>query len=130
MPVALRRRFRSKAPQLSKRQSTDPTSDTGDNTKMDMTVAETRKRTLVETTGADDDETAEKYLRAEDFVAEASMDELTGRRIIDENGIFDHDASEETWAAGLGAGGELDRQSPRRLRKRWIACWWVATDGR
>ena len=48
--------------------STDPTSDTGDSTKMALTEAETRKRTLVETTGADDDDPAEKYWRTEHLV--------------------------------------------------------------
>ena len=47
--------------------------------QLDPTDAETRKRTLVETTGSDDDERAETYWRAEDFVAKASMDAVTGR---------------------------------------------------
>ena len=78
---------------------------------MDLTDAETRKGTLVETTCDDDDELAEKYRRAEDFVATASMDELTGNWLTDENGIFDNGAAEDTWADCLGAGGELDRQA-------------------
>ena len=86
--------------------STNPTSDTGDSAKMDPTDAETRKRTLLETTGDDDDEPAEKYWRAEDFV-----DELTGNWLIDENEIFDNNAAEDTWADRLGASGELDRQA-------------------
>ena len=76
--MARRRRFRSNAPDpavvdaTKKLRSTDPTSDTGYSTKMNLTDAETRKRTLVETTGEDDDEPAKKYWRAEDFVAQAS----------------------------------------------------------
>ena len=42
---------------------------------MDLTDEKTRKRTLVETTGADE---TSLYWRAEDFVAKASMDELIG----------------------------------------------------
>ena len=61
----------------------------------------------METAGDDDDEPAEKYWRAEDFVAKASMDELTGNWLTDENGTFDND----TWADFPGAGGELDRQA-------------------
>ena len=94
-----------------KLRSTEPTSDTGDSTKIDLTDAETRKRTLVETTDDDDDELAEKYWRAEDVVAKASMDELTGNWLTDENGIFDNDAAEDIWADCPGAGGELDRQA-------------------
>ena len=45
---------------------------------------------------ADDDEPADKYWRVEDFVAKASMDDLTGKWLTDENGIFDHDAAEDT----------------------------------
>ena len=30
--------------------------------------------------------------------------------ITDENGIFDHDAAEDTWADFLGARGEVDKQ--------------------
>ena len=52
-----------------------------------------------------------KYWRAEDFVAQASMDELTGNWLTDENEIFDNDAAEDTWADCSGAGGELDRQA-------------------
>ena len=64
-----------------------------------------------ETTGDDDDEPSEKYWRVEDFVPKASMDELTGNWLTDENGIFDNDAAEDTWAACLATGGELDRQA-------------------
>ena len=58
--VARRRRFRSKTQdpavvEAKKLRSTDPTSDTGNRTKMDLTDAETRKTTLVEATGDDDD---------------------------------------------------------------------------
>ena len=84
--------------------------DIGESTKMDLTDAGTRKRTLVETT-ADDDEPAEKYWRAEDFEAKASMDELTGNILTDEDGIFDNDAAEDTWADCAGAGGDLDWQA-------------------
>ena len=65
----------------------------------------------METTGDDDDEPAKKYWRAEDFVAQASMDELTGNWLTDENEVFDNDAAEDTWADCLGACGELDRQA-------------------
>ena len=90
--------------------STAPTRDTGDNTKMELADEETRKRALVEPTEDDDDEPAEKYWRAEDFVAKASMDELTGTWITDENGILDEDAAGDTWSDCLEA-GELDRQA-------------------
>ena len=65
---------------------------------------------LVERT-EDDDEPAEKYWRAEDFVEKASMDELTGTWITEENGILEEDAAGDTWTGCLGAGGELDRQA-------------------
>ena len=48
-PVARRRRFRNKTPDpevveaTKKLRSMDPTSDSGDNTKIDLTDAETRK---------------------------------------------------------------------------------------
>ena len=60
----------------------------------------------------------EKYWCAEDFEAETSMDELTGNWPADENGIFDIDAAEDTWADCLGPGGELDRQAEDEA-----ACW-------
>ena len=65
----------------------------------------------MEPTGDDDDEPAKKHWRAEDFVAKASMDELTGNWLTDENGIFDNDAAEDTWTDCLGTGGELDKQA-------------------
>ena len=88
-PVTRRRRFRSKTPDLAvveetkRLRSTGPISDTSDNTK--LTDEETRKRALVESTGDDDDEPAEKYWRAEDFVAKASIDELTRNWLTDED---------------------------------------------
>ena len=91
--------------------STAPTSDTGDSAKMELTDEETRKRVLVETTGDDDDESAEKYWRAGDFVVTASMDELTGNWLTDEDGILGEDAAGDAWKDCLGAGGELDRQA-------------------
>ena len=54
---------------------------------------------------------AEEYWRAEDFEAKASMNDLTGNWLTDENGIFDIDAAEDTWADCRGAGGELDKQA-------------------
>ena len=39
------------------------------------------------------------------------MDELIGSWLLDEYGIFDHDAAANTWADCLGAGGELDKQA-------------------
>ena len=66
---------------------------------------------MVDTTGSDDDEPAEKYWRAEDIVAKASMDELTGRWFTDENRIFDHDVAEDTWADCREASGDLDMQA-------------------
>ena len=89
--VTGRRRFRSKTPdpavveETTRLRSTAPTSDTGDSAKMELTNEETRKRVLVETTGDDDDESAEKDWRAEDFVVTASMDELTGNWLTDED---------------------------------------------
>ena len=90
-PVVRRRRFRNKTPDSTivkaTKRSRDmyPIFDTGDHTEMDVVDGETRKRTLVETTGSDDDEPAEKYWRAEDFVAKASMDELAGSWLNDED---------------------------------------------
>ena len=63
---------------------------------MELADEETWKSALVEPT-EDDDEPAEKYWRAEDFVAKASMDELTGTWITDENEILDEDAAGDTW---------------------------------
>ena len=40
------------------------------------------------------------------------MDELSGRWLTDESGIFDHDAAEDTWGDCRGA-GELARQAGR-----------------
>ena len=48
------------------------------------------------TTGDDDDEPGEKYWQAEDFLAKASMNELTGNWLTDENGILDEDAAGDT----------------------------------
>ena len=70
-----------------------------------------RNTKVVDTTGSDDDEPAEKYWRAEDIVAKASMDELTGRWLTDENRIFDHDVAEDTWADCREASGDLDMQA-------------------
>ena len=70
--------FQKQDPDPAVLEETKNLRSTGDSTKMDLTDAETRKRTLVETRGDDEDEPAEKYWRAEDFVAKASMDELTG----------------------------------------------------
>ena len=113
-PVTRRRRLRSKTPDPAvveelKRLRSD--TGTGDSTKMELADEETRKRALVEPTEDDDDEPAEKYWRAEDFVAKASMDELTGTWTTDDNGILDEDAAGDTWTDCLGAGGELDRQA-------------------
>ena len=116
-PVTRRRRLRSKTQdpavveETTRLRSTASTPDTGDSTKMELADEETRKRALVEPTEDDDDEPAENYWRAEDFVAKASMDELTGTWITDENGILDEDAAGDTWTDCLGAGGELDRQA-------------------
>ena len=52
-----------------------------------------------------------RYWRAEDFVAKASMDELTRNWFTDESGIFDEDAAGDTWTDCLEAGGELDTQA-------------------
>ena len=115
-PVTRRRRLRSRTPdpavveETKRLRSTAPTPDTVDSTKMELADEETRKRALVERT-EDDDEPAEKYWRAEDFVEKASMDELTGTCITEENGILDEDAAGDTWTGCLGAGGELDRQA-------------------
>ena len=122
-PVTRRRRLRSKTPdpavveETKRLRSTAPTPDTGDSTKMELADEETRKRALVEPT-EDDDEHAEKFWRAEDFVAKASTDELTGTWITDENGILDEDAAGDTWTDCLGAGGELDRQAAEESTKK------------
>ena len=47
----------------------------------------------METTDDDDDESTEKYWRAEDFVTKTSMDELTANCLTDENDILDEDAA-------------------------------------
>ena len=107
-PVTRQRRLRSKTPdpavveERKRLRSTAPTVDTGDSTKMELADEETRKRALVEPTEDDDDEPAEKYWRAEDFVAKASMDEFTGTWITDENGTLDEDAARDTWTDCLG----------------------------
>ena len=73
-PVTRRRRFRSKTPdpgvveETKKMWNTAPTPDNDDGTKMELADEETRKRALVEPREDDDDEPAEKYWRAEDFV--------------------------------------------------------------
>ena len=119
-----RRRLRSKTPdpavveETKRLRSTAPTPDTGDSTKMELADEETRERALVESTEDDDDEPAEKYWRAEDFVAKASMDELTGTWITDENGILDEDAAGDTWTDCLGAGGDLDRQAAEEATEK------------
>ena len=78
---------------------------------MDLADEETRKRVLAEPTEDDDDEPAEKCLRAEDFVAKASMGEVTGTWITDESGTLNEDAAGDTWNDCLGVGGELDKQA-------------------
>ena len=100
--------FRSKTPhpavveETKRLRSKGPTSDTGDNTKMELMDEETWKRVLVELIGDDDDELAGKYWRAEDFVAKALMGELIGNRLTDENGILDEDAAGDTLTDYLG----------------------------
>ena len=74
----------------------------------------------METTGDDDDEPAEKRWRADDFVAKASMDVLTGTWITDENGILDENAAGDTWTDCLGAGGELDRQAADEVTEKGL----------
>ena len=102
--------------------STAPTPDTGDSTKMELEDEEKRKRALVEPTEDDDDEPAKKHWRAEDFVAKASMAELTGTWITDENRILDEDAAGDTWTDCLGqASISTDKQLMRRPRRRWTA---------
>ena len=113
--MARRRRFRNKTPDPAIVEATKrsrdmyPIFDTGDHTEMDVADGETRKRTLVETTGSDDDEPAEKYWRAEDFVAKASMDKLADSWLTDE------DLRPRCRRGHLGrlpgAGGELDKQA-------------------
>ena len=126
-PVVGRRRSRSKTPDpenveaTKKLRSTNPISDTSDGTMMDLTDAETRKRTLVETTSTDDEEPADKYWRAADFVAKASMDELTGRWLTNENGIFDHDAAEDTWADCLGQAAKAEAEATEKALGRLLA---------
>ena len=53
----------------------------------------------METTGDDDEERTQQYWRAENFVAKASTDELTGNWLTDKNGILDEDAAGDTWDA-------------------------------
>ena len=51
------------------------------------------------------------YWRADDFVAIASMDELTGSWLVDENGEIGEDTPTDTWTVDwLGKGGALDKQ--------------------
>ena len=91
---------------------------------MELADEETRKRALVEPTEDDDDEPAEKLWRAEDFVAKASMDELIGTWITDENEILDENAAGDTWTDCLGAGSELDRQATEEAtEKAWDSCY-------
>ena len=128
-PVTRRRRLRSKTPdpavdeETKGLRSTAPTPDTGDSTKMELTDEETRKRAPVEKTEDDDGVPAEKYWGAEDFVAKASMDELTGTWITDENKILDEDAAGGTWTDCLGAGGELDGQAADEATEKALDSW-------
>ena len=114
--MAGRRRFRCKttdpavAGATKKLRSTDPTYDTGDSTKMDLTDTETPTRTVVETTGSDDDEPAEKYLRAEAFVWDLRPRCCAGEResagwLVGTWTCGRHEAwgRDETGAAGAGA---------------------------
>ena len=127
--VTRRRRLRSKTPdpavdeETKGLRSTAPTPGTGDSTKMELTDEETRKRALVEKTEDDDGVPAEKCWGAEDFVAKASMDELTGTWITDENKILDEDAAGGTWTDCLGAGGELDGQAADEATEKALDSW-------
>ena len=62
------------------------------------------------TTDSCDDALAEKYLLEDDFVAKASLDEVSW--LVDENGEIDEGASTDTWTTDcLGGGGALDKQT-------------------
>ena len=66
----------------------------------------------METRDSGDDAPADKYLRADVFVAQAWMDELTGSWLVDDNGEIDDDAATATWTVDcLGGGGALDKQA-------------------
>ena len=62
------------------------------------------KRAVVEATDSGDDLPAEKCWRADDFVAKASVDELTGSWLAD--------GKQTTWTIYCqGGGGALDKQA-------------------
>ena len=114
----VRRRFRAKTPDpevvegTKKLRGTSPFLDGITDVEMNSLEAPTRKRALVETPDSGDDAPAEKSWRADDFVEKASMDELTGNWLVDENGEIDKDAATDTWTIDcLGGGGALDKQA-------------------
>ena len=73
----------------------------------------------MDTTDSGDDAPAEKYWRADDVVAKASMDELTGNKLVDETGEIDEDAATGTWTVDcLVGGGALDKQA-EATEKSW-----------
>ena len=81
-----------------------------------------RKRALLETMDSGDGALADKYGRADDIVAKASMDELTGSWLVNENGEIDEDTATGTLMADCLAGGGLhwtSRPRSRPRRKRW-----------
>ena len=80
--------------------STAPTLDWVTDVEMDSLVAATRQRSLMENTDSSDHVPAEKCWRADHFVAKASMDELTGSWLVDENGEVDEGAATDTWCGG------------------------------
>ena len=112
----VRRRFRAKSPDpevaegTKKLRGTSPILDGITDVEMNSLEAATRKRALVETTDSGDVAPAEKSWRADDFVEKASMDELTGNWLVDENGEIDKDAATDKWTTAW-VGGALDKQA-------------------
>ena len=83
-------------------------------------------------TDSADDALAEKYGRANDAVAKASMDELTGSWLVNENGEIDEDAATGTLMADCLDGDGLHwtsrpRSSPRRMRWTVLRTQWSRT---
>ena len=113
-----RHRFRAKTPDLEvfeatkKWRGTTPILDGITDVEMDTPELATGKRALMETPDSGDDSPAEKYWRADDLVAKASMDELTGSWRVDENGKIGEDAATDTRTVDcLCGGGALDKQA-------------------
>ena len=77
---------------------TAPILDRVTDVKSDSLDSGSRKRAMM-ATDSGDDALAEKYGRSNDSVAKASMDELTGNWLVNQNGKIDEDAATGTLMA-------------------------------